>query len=340
MRMLNAMANGELSHCLPELITAGNRILRADLMTPILLRGINRSGLEYTQPSPSGWLAAAQFTQDQVREIVTGWRANIIRVPFNQRWALDGANGHTADEYLTALDQVISWAAEIGAYTILDLQWLDSETVYGQVDQGGKRVDNHVPPLPNPESIELWRMLARRYYGESAVLFDLLNEPHPPLADDFNPLYIIGPNGEPVASDSTFVTADDWVAWAARLIDEVRSIRPDGLILVGGIDWAFDLRDIRIQEPNIVYSAHVYPVRKASTWPKALNRNTEVSVFIGEWGGTDADLQFGRDLAAQMSNLGLGWCAWSWVDYPQLRQVSGAPTLFGELVRNELRDST
>jgi hypothetical protein len=57
------------------------------------------------------------------------------------------------------MDQVISWAAALGAYTILDLQWLDAETVYGHLQQrDGKTSDNHVPPTPNSESILLWRL--------------------------------------------------------------------------------------------------------------------------------------------------------------------------------------
>src|SRR5581483_5730245 len=122
---------GQLSHGLPDLATSENRILRMDTGEPVLLRGVNRSGLEYTEPSDNGFLAAADFTEEEVREIVMGWRCNIIRLPFNQDWALRGRHGHSAEEYLSALDQVISWAAALGAYTILDLQWLDADRVYG-----------------------------------------------------------------------------------------------------------------------------------------------------------------------------------------------------------------
>jgi hypothetical protein len=62
------------------------------------------------------------------------------------------------------MDQVISWAASLGAYTILDLQWLDAEIVYGQIKQkDGKTSDNDIPPTPYSESILLWRALAKRY---------------------------------------------------------------------------------------------------------------------------------------------------------------------------------
>jgi endoglucanase len=311
-------------------------------MQPILLRGVNRSGLEYTEPSDAGFLAAAEFTAEELREIVLGWRSNVLRLPFNQDWALRGRRGHSAGEYLASIDQVISWAATLGAYTILDLQWLDAETVYGQTeDENHAKRDNRVPPAPNADTIVLWNTLAARYRDEPAVLFDLLNEPHDPLEDDFLPIHLIAPDGDVVESDGDFIGPEEWVPWATRLVREVRTIRPKGLILVGGVDWAFDLRGIRVDAPNIVYSAHIYPRRGAEAWWKAIGRSAEVPVFIGEWGGAASDLEFGRSLADLMRQQGLGWTAWSWVDDPQLVQPPRAPnyqpTLFGALVRSELR---
>ena len=333
---------GELSHNLPKLVTSGNRILRADTMEAVLLRGVNRSALEYTAPSEAGFLTAAGFTEDEVREIVLNWRANILRIPFNQDWALRGRRAFSAEAYLTSLDQVISWASALGAYTILDLQWLDAETVYGTtLDQNNQKQPNRVAPTPDADSITLWRTLAARYRDEPAVLFDLFNEPHNPLPDDLLPIHLIGSDGDVVASDAIFVEPADWVSWASRLTAEVRQIRPEGLILVGGVDWAFDLSQVRLDAPNIVYSAHIYPNRKPDVWSKALGGTGQTPVFVGEWGGAGKDLDFGRQLALSMRQQGLGWTAWSWVDYPQLVEAPPSPnyqpTPFGDLVKAELR---
>lgn len=342
-RILSAM-NGELSHGLPALITAGNRILRADQMTPVLLRGVNRSGLEYSEPNEGGFLSAARITQDEIREIVVGWHANILRIPFNQDWCLNGRGLHSAEEYLTSLDQVIAWTAELGAYTILDLQWLDADTVYGTTmhpKQG--RAANHVPPTPDAVSIELWRTLAARYRDESAVIFDLLNEPHDALEDDPHPLNLVGSDGNIAPSNETRLTAREWSKWATLLEDGVREIKPDGIIIVGGVDWAFDLSGVAVNAPNLVYSTHIYSNRRRKDWSKALGRHREIPIFVGEWGGTEQDLEFGASLASEMRSLGLGWTAWSWEDVPHLVEAPGAPafnpTPFGALVRNELRSS-
>ncbi|MBL8175311.1 MAG: cellulase family glycosylhydrolase [Bryobacterales bacterium] len=140
---------------LPALATSGNRIVRRDTGEPVLLRGINRSGFEYA--------CDPGITEDEIGLIVTGWNANIIRLPFNQQRVLQ-----SGEEYLRRIDQVIEWTASRGAYTLLDLQWLSES----------------IAPLPDAQSPLLWRTLADRYHANPAVLYDLYNEPHDvPVAD-------------------------------------------------------------------------------------------------------------------------------------------------------------
>jgi len=335
---------GRLSHALPWLTTDRNRILRTDTGEPKLLRGINRSGLEHTEPTSAGFLAAAEFTIEEVREIVLNWNANVLRIPFNQDWALRGRGGHSAEEYLSSLDQVISWAAELGAYTILDLQWLDADTVYGHIRGTNRaKVPNRVAPTPNASSILLWRTLADRYRDEPAVIFDLFNEPHDPLKDDSTPIHLIAPDGSVFESNASFVGPEEWNPWAERLVAEVRTVRPRGLILIAGVDWSFDLSRIHVNAGAIIYSAHIYPHHRRDRWHRPLGRSDDVPILVGEWGGSDKDLRFGEDLSGRMRELGLGWTAWSWVDRPHLvvqpRAPNYFPTAFGALVRSQLQRS-
>jgi len=142
---------------LPALATIGNRIVRRDTGEPVLLRGINRSGFEYSD-DPG-------ITQAEIATITQTWHANIIRLPFNQQRVLQ-----QGERYLKLLDQTIHWAAELGAYTLLDLQWLT----------------DHIAPLPDTQSPLLWRTLADRYHANPAVLYDLYNEPHDVPVEDWN----------------------------------------------------------------------------------------------------------------------------------------------------------
>lgn len=296
----------------------GNRIIDAITLEPVTLRGVVRSGLEY---SPS--VEAAGITTAELDTIVAQWGANIIRLPFNQSWAL-ARPGYDAEPYLASLDFVVREAASRGAYTLLDLQWLDAVT------QRGK--NNFVPPLPDELSILLWEQLAARYAGESSVLYDIFNEPHDPLPDDPIPL----PSGKRV-------TMRDWQPWAKRLIDAVRQNNPNALIFVSGVNWAYDLRGFPIPgREDVVYSTHVYR-NKGSKWDASFgNLSATHPVFAAEWGCFPGDEEWGLDLLTYFERKNIGWTAWSWADQPHLIQAPLAPdylpTAFGRIVQAALRN--
>lgn len=330
-----------LSNGLPPLIVLGNGIVDADSGAPVLLRGINRSGLEYSSPDGEGSLSKAGITEAEMDVIVSGWDANIVRLPFNQDWALSRP-GYDPEPYLTALDGAIRMAARRGAYTSLDLQWLDAATSRGSTD-GGK--PNFVAPLPNQDSLVLWQQLARRYREEPAVLYDIFNEPHDRLSDDPIPLIEIAADGSFTELRGRKVTMAQWQPWASALIDAIRAENPAALIFVSGVNWGFDLRGMPLPGiEGIVCSTHVYR-NKGTDWDRAFGGLAlERPVFVGEWGGTDDDLEWGEALADYMDARQLGWTAWSWSDWPRLVQPPGVPpyqpTAFGALVRSRLQQRT
>ena len=322
--------DGELSNGLPHLTTLDNRIVRADTGATVLLRGLNRSGLEYSEPDEQGFLSAAAITRSEIQTIVKEWGANIIRLPFNQDWVLRGRGSWSADAYRSALDQVISWASRFGAYTLLDLQWLDADRPYG-----GDR--NFVAPLPNVQSVELWNLLATRYRGEPAVLYDIFNEPHDRLPDDPYPLNREDGTAYPAALYR--VTKAEWQPWARRLIATIRDGNPDSLVFVSGTNWGYDLRGMPMDIPRLVYSTHVYPAR-GGDWPEAFGHlAAKVPVFAGEWGGADSDLKWGQKLVDYFDSLQIGWTAWSWHNAPLIVQRY-TPTSFGRIIRAGLSSGT
>ncbi len=320
--------NGKLSNGLPRLATSGNRIVDAGTGALVMLRGVNRSGLEYAGPDEQGFLSGAAISRSEIQNIVQGWGCNIIRLPFNQDFALRGRGGRSGEEYQGALDQVIYWASMFGAYTLLDLQWLDAERIYG-----GNR--NFVAPLPNMQSVELWTVLSRRYKDEPAVLYDIFTEPHDRLEDD--PFALNKHDGTTYPPGQFSVTMMEWQPWADSLTSAIRSEHPESLVFISGIAWAYDLRGMPMNLANVVYSSHVYSGKQV-TWPDAFGNLSQVApVFAGEFGGGDtpADLDFGRRLGDYLRQLGIGWTAWSWNDTPLLVSRYRA-TAFGDVVRQQL----
>ena len=330
--------NGSLSQGLEWLGTKGNQIVSQTTGYQVLLKGVNRSGLEYSVPGASGFLASAGITQHEIRQIVQSWGAKVIRLPFNQDWALNGCGEQSSEAYLSAIDQVIDWAAELGCYTLLDLQWLDSTTAYGNLHDG---TANFVAPLPNRSTVDLWTMLAKRYRDEPAVLFDLFNEPHNRLDDDPHPLCLVAFDGTIYESDQQDVRPEEWLPWVRLLVDSIRAVHSQSLIWVPGVDWAYDLRGIELDAPNIVYSTHVYPNRLRWHWRSRFGYVAEDKpLFIGEFGGGSGDLEWGERLMGFISEKACGWTAWSWADHPRLvenaQRGDQTPTLFGDFVRRAL----
>lgn len=324
---------------------------------------MNRSGLEYADPrgagtrpaatGPEAFLGSVGFDEADLRRIAA-WGATIVRVPFTQAFALRGRGPATAADYLGALDRVIGWAEVAGLYTLLDLQWLDADTPHGVGTDGSV---NRVPPLPDAESIDLWRLLAGRYRDRPSVLFDLFNEPHTPMASDETPLLGVRPDGGLWKLPARVVGMDEWQPWALRLLDEIRAVHPRSIVFVSGVRWAYDLRGFPLRRrsgrlvEHVVYSTHVYPWvrvglpgrRLEREWSRAFGHlAVAVPVFAGEWGGGDADLDWGRRLLRYLEAHTVGWTAWSWCDWPRLVNAGSgpacAPTPFGEIVRSGLAD--
>ncbi len=324
-----------LSASLPPLKTDRNQIVIAETGQPIRLRGINRSGLEYSSPEDPGSLSKAGITPREFDQIAS-WGANIVRLPFNQQWAL-AAPGCDPEPYLSALDHAIELAAKRGMYTLLDLQWLNATQPHGTLKDGSF---NFVPPLPNAASLELWPQLAARYRDEPAVLYDILNEPHDPLPDDPVAPHGIRPDRALYRLPKRRVSASEWHPWAIHLVNLIREQNSRALIFVSGLDWGYDLRHFPLTGiEDVVYSSHVYPTKK--NWDRSFGKLSRTHpVFIAEWGGQESSLAWGEELLRYLDERGLGWTAWSWSDHPRLVEIASSftPTPFGSLVRASLLD--
>ncbi len=321
---------------LPALAVVGNRIVNAETLRPVRLRGVNRSGLEYSPPADPGPIERAGITAHEFDEIAS-WGANIVRLPFNQEWALPSET-YDPSRYLDAMDQVVSMAAQRGIYTLLDLQWLDATHPRGTLKDG---TVNLVPPLPNLRSIEVWSQLAARYRSQTGVLCDIFNEPHDKLPDDVGDFQRISLEGNISNARGSRVRASEWHPWATHLVRAIRNQNPAAVIFVSGLDWGYDLSEFPLADVEaVVYSSHAYP-NKRKSWDRAFGQLSRTHpVFVAEWGGGDAHVDWGRELLRYLDERSIGWTAWSWSDRPHLIRKEGPfePTAFGSVVRASLLD--
>jgi hypothetical protein len=154
-----------------------------------------------------------------------------------------------APEYARTIDRQVAWIAAAGMRTIINLQWSDGG------DLKNKRP--HQYPMADQNSLRMWRQVACRYSNRGDVLFELFNESF---------LNATNAGGEPwsVWRDGSA----EWVGYQA-LYDAVRSVGANNLVIVGGLNWAFDLSKVmahRIREykavsqpaTSVLYNTHPY----------------------------------------------------------------------------------
>ncbi len=288
----------------------------------VRLRGLNRSGLQHKPGLAQAGFGAPPDPRAEFALWRDFWGADLLRLPL----ALDRLTPDSA--YERDVDELVDAAEAVGLYLLLEL--------HGLCD------DPHPPLPPEDETRRAWMHLARRYGPRPHVLFDLWNEPHPETL-------LGGPVG--------VWRRAAWELWreaAQGLIDVVRDAGAgETLIVVGGIDWAYDLAPLRAPRLRLhgrgplAYATHVYPFKgRARThlfgrrreWQRAFGDvAAELPVLVTEFGaapGSAADAHFPGasaaeahdwlcDLLAYVDELGLSALAWSAGDRPHLVQALG-----------------
>ncbi len=252
-----------------ELHVKGTQILTRDGQ-PVWLQGVNVVSLE--------WSAEGEQVMKAALVAMEQWGANIIRLPVAQKWWFGRGPGQKdgGAAYRQRVDAVVTLVANRGKYLLLDL---------------------HQFGAPRQEHADFWKDAAATYKDHPAVLFDLFNEPH-------GMTWEVWRNGGEVAArkkpgeEDAFVSAEEKATIAEarrsigmqRLLDTVRAAGARNVVLVGGLDYAYDLsgmaRGYALQEKGghgIILSTHIYPWKKG--WAdKVLVVADQYPILVGEVG--------------------------------------------------------
>jgi hypothetical protein len=198
------------------------------------------------------------------------WGAKIIRLSVRPwSWRKYGKNAS-----LAVIDQAIEWAGDYGMYVYIDFHSIGyppTDTYKGETNQTSK-----------PEIMAFWSNVSSRYRHDNRLAF----------YEIFN---------EPTHTDrSRMLDWLDWRQYAEEIIDTIRLNDPDKTIIVGGIDYAYDLSyvlDYPVRRGNIVYSTHPYPgMANWLSWDSAFGSIKEVyPVFATEFGFAPPGYQHSED---------------------------------------------
>jgi len=257
---------------------AGTQILNGSNQA-VLLRGVNAASLEWTNDGQG-------YILKSVNAAIRDWHANIIRLPLAQdRWfgKAPEQNDHGI-LYRALVDRIVAACASQGCYVILDLHWSDCGVWGADIGQHS---------MPDTNSVLFWQDAAARYRNHPAVLFDLYNEPRDVSWEVWlhGGLITERPAGRRETQPKTFQAVG-----MQPLLDAVRSVGAKNVVLVGGLDWAYDLSGVlqgyELKDPagnGVIYDDHAYPFKgdTAARWiVKMEEASKRLPIFIGEFGGS------------------------------------------------------
>ncbi len=257
-----------------EIRVVGNKILDSD-DKEVWLQGLNVPSLE--------WSVAGEQVKKSTVVAIEEWKSNVIRLPVKEEyWFGRGPQTDGGKAYRELVDQLIVLAANRGAYVILDL---------------------HRYRAPKPEHLEFWTDAATRYKNHPALIFDLINEP-------FDTTWQVwrdgGFVGEKLTADqAAFLSEEEKKKTRGfqspgmqAMLDTVRATGATNVVLVGGLDYAYQLDGILqgygLEDKTgrgIIYASHVYPWK--SGWQKYfLDAAAKHPVLLGEVGADAKKMDF------------------------------------------------
>lgn len=323
----NATANGPYT-------VKGNMIVGAD-GKQYLFHGIGRDGLEYncSGEGPLDQQHLAYMGSGVSTQGATYWGANTVRLPLSEGFWLNGAPGYncSAAQYQNTVKQVVSELSALKLNVLLDLQWTDAG---GQSGQGGGPW-----AMPDADSVKFWQQVAPMFSGNSNVLFELYNEPHPALWSSWSgPSTMTNDSGYSDDCRCSKTLTYQSVGMQA-LVDAVRGTGAQNLVVVGGMNWGYDLSQLgtyHLSGSNIVYDTHPYPYadKQPSNWDYSFgSASATYPVISAESGEYDCDSTYVTQLLSYFDAHQIGWVAWSWIakgqvcGYPQLvTDYQGTPS--------------
>jgi len=327
----------------------------------LFFHGVNRSQTEYECIAGTDVTPRTQAIVDAIKS----WNANSVRVPLNEDCWLGINTTSTNAAYMGAAYQqaIIDWVNLLTSCSnnlavILDLHF----------NAPGTTPSTRQNPMPDADhAVAFWTSVASTFKSNSSVIFDLFNEPYPYF------------NAENQWSNGSSSTA--WQCWLnggnscadpnmtytaagmQSLVDAVRSVGANNVIMVGGLQYSNDLTQWLTYEPadsrqNLMASWHVYRVNSCvslTCWnSKVAPVAAQVPLIAGEYGiaqtdGTDCNVAFLDSLWSFLEGQQQGYAAWKFNIWPGecgnstsfnwalISDETGTPTTYGSLYKNHIQ---
>jgi endoglucanase len=307
----------------PKLKVTGNKLVDARSGQTFVPRGVNWPSFEYACSDGYGYsnVASAEKVGPDAAgaALIASWHINTVRIPLNQDCWLgeDGLPrfGQTSG-YRAAVKR---WVAELHKQdlaVVLDLHWSGPEGVVSD----GQRA------MPDDRSDDFWSSVASTFKQDRGVIFDVFNEPYSRYDTNGTLIFDLtwecwrnGGCAAPSSGDRQALDARTFTTIGlSALVDTIRGTGAKQPIMVGGIDYASDLRQWLANRPGdkgVVASFHNYGghlCHNRLCWDEVIAPiATEAPVVTGEFGETDCATN-PESFMDWADDHGVGYLMWAW----------------------------
>lgn len=255
----------------------GNKVVTVD-GKEVWLQGVNIDSLEWNARGEQVMKSALVATDD--------WKSNVLRLPIQDKFwfGKDASQKNGGEAYRKLVDDIVTLAANRGAYVMLDL---------------------HRFRAPKREHIEFWKDVAAKYKEHPAVFFELFNEPHGTSWEVWRDGGFVEDN-KASADEDNFLTPEEkalnkkgfHAVGVQALIDAVRGVGAKNIVVVGGLDWAYDLsgmaKGFTLDEKNgngLMLAAHIY-AQKRDWLGKVMVMADKYPIIVSECGANTKKFTF------------------------------------------------
>jgi hypothetical protein len=239
---------------------SNNQILNA-LGQPVRLRGVNRTSGEYA--CIQNWGIFEGPVTDQAIQAMVSWHLTAVRIPLNEDCWLDVNTGgidrsYVGTSYRNAVIDYVTRLTNAGLIVILDLHW---------AAPGTQQATGQIPMADRDHGPAFWTSVATTFKSNTAVIFDLFNEPYPDNNRDTPAAWECLLHGTTDAASCPFVGYE--AAGMQELLNAVRATGATNLVMVAGVAYTGVLSQwiqyrptdpgFPADRPNIAASVHIYP---------------------------------------------------------------------------------
>jgi endoglucanase len=307
----------------PRLRVAGNHLVDARSGQTFIPRGVNWPSFEYACSDGYGYSNSA--SADKVgpttagAALIASWHINTVRLPLNQDcWLGDDGLPRfgKASGYRAAVRRWVATLHQAGLAVVLDLHWSGPAGVVAD----GQRA------MPDDRSDDFWSSVARTFKKDRSVIFDVFNEPYSrydasgALVFDLTwGCWRAGGCAAPRTGDRQALDGGTFTAIGmSALVDAIRATGAKQPIMLGGIDYASDLRAWLANRPGdkqVVASFHNYGghlCHNVACWDEVIQPiAAEAPVVTGEFGETDCATS-PKTFMDWADRHGVGYLMWAW----------------------------